>query len=248
MFSNIFHTIFFQPLYNGFVFLISVLPFHDLGLAIVLLTIVVRFIIFPLSHKSTITQKRIKFLEPEIKKIKDKFKDKKEEQTRQIMDLYRKHGISPFSGFFMILVQFPVFIALFIILKDVSNLNPDIIYSFLQIPENINTMFLGIIDLTKSNLLISLLAGLSQFFQIKLAIPEIKKVSSKNKSFKDELQRSMTIQMKYIMPVFIVFIANRFSSGLALYWTVSNIFAIFHEVIVAKKTKGLNIPNKKNNE
>ena len=102
-------------------------------------------------------------------------------------------------------------------------------------------MFLGFIDITKPNLLIALLAGLSQFFQIKLAIPKIKKISNKNKSFKDELQRSMSIQMKYIMPIFIVFIANRFSSGLALYWTVSNIFAIFHEVIVAKKARLLTL-------
>ena len=128
MFGNIFHIVFYQPLYNGLIFLVNILPFNDFGLAIVLLTILVRFIIFPLSHKSTITQKKIKLLEPQIKKIKERYKDKKEEQTKKIMNLYKEHGISVFSGFFMILIQFPIFIALFMMLRDVSSLNSDILY------------------------------------------------------------------------------------------------------------------------
>ena len=159
------------------------------------------------------------------------------------MELYKEHGISPFSGFLMIFIQFPVFIALFMILKQGANLNSDMLYSFVNLPSNINTSFLGLIDLSKSNYVISALAGISQFLQIKLAMPNIKKVSNKDKSFKSELQRSMGIQMKYIMPIFVFFIAQRFSSGLALYWTTSNIFAILHEIVVSKKAKILNTQN-----
>ncbi|MFC1756801.1 YidC/Oxa1 family membrane protein insertase [Patescibacteria group bacterium] len=237
MLGNLYHIIFYKPLYNGLVFLADVLPFNDLGFAIIILTVVVRFVILPLSHKSIVTQKKIKILEPEIKKIKEKLKDKKEEQTKQIMELYRQHGISPFSGFFMILIQFPVFIALFMILRDATSLNSEILYSFVSMPENINTLFLGFVDITKSSYIVSFLAGFSQFFQIKLAMPAIPKKTPGKQSFGSELQRSMGIQMKYIMPIFIFFVAQKFSSGLALYWTTSNIFAIFHEIIVSRKSK-----------
>lgn len=239
MISTVYNIVFYEPLYNGLVFLINILPFNDLGLAIILLTIIVRFIIFPLSHKSVMTQKKIKILEPEIKKIKEKFKDKKEEQTKQIMSLYRQHGISPFSGFLMLLIQLPIFFALYFILKDASNLSPDILYSFISMPEHINTLFLGFMDITKSSYLVSFLAGLSQFFQIKLAMPSIPKKTSGKSSFGSELQRSMGLQMKYVMPIFIFFIAQKFSAGLALYWTTSNVFAIFHEIAVSKKAKEL---------
>ncbi|MFC1625285.1 YidC/Oxa1 family membrane protein insertase [Patescibacteria group bacterium] len=237
MIGDIFHIIFYQPLHNILVFLTGILPFHDLGLAIIILTVAVRFIIFPFSHKSVVTQRKIKEIEPEISKIKEKLKDNRQEQTKQIMDLYRKHGISPFSGFLMLLIQFPIFIALFILLKKGVDLDGDVLYSFVKLPEKINTIFLGFIDLSKSKYLLSILAGLSQFFQIRLAMPKTKKPQTKDHSFKGELQRSMSLQMKYIMPVIIFFIAQRFSSGLALYWTISNVFAILHEIVVAKKAK-----------
>jgi YidC/Oxa1 family membrane protein insertase len=170
------------------------------------------------------------------------------------MALYRSHGISPFSGFLMLLIQLPIFIALFMLLKEGVSFNSDILYSFVKIPENINTSFLGLIDISKPNYFISVLAGVSQFFQIKLAMPKIKKISSsKERSFKNELQRSMSIQMKYVMPIFVFFIAQRFSSGMALYWTTSNVFAIVHEIIVAKRAKKIskhgqpNTDNKKHN-
>ncbi|MBU1179066.1 YidC/Oxa1 family membrane protein insertase [Patescibacteria group bacterium] len=239
MIGNIYQIVFFQPLYNGLIFLTKILPFNDLGLAIVFLTVIVRFILFPLSHKSIVTQKKIKILEPEINKIKNKHKEKQEEQTKQIMALYKNHGINPFSGFFLILIQLPVFIALYTILRNFSAINSDLLYSFLGVVEKVNTSFLGLIDISKPSYLISILAGLSQFFQIKLSLPPGKKIPQKERSFKDELQRSMGIQMRYVMPVFIFFIAQRFSSGLALYWTTSNIFAIFHEIIVARKAKKL---------
>ncbi|MFH1979154.1 MAG: YidC/Oxa1 family membrane protein insertase [Patescibacteria group bacterium] len=239
MISEIYHIVFYQPLHNGLVFLTNILPFNDLGLAIIILTLFVRFVLFPLSHKSIITQRKIKNIEPEITKIKEKHKKNKEEIARKTMALYKEHGISPFSGFLMIFIQLPVFIALFILLKNGANLDdPNVLYSFIKVPENINTLFLGLVDLSKSSLVVSVLAGLSQFLQIKLSMPKIEK-QKPGKSFKDDLQRSMGIQMKYVMPIFIVFIAQRLSSGIALYWTVSNVFAILHEIAVSKKSDGL---------
>lgn len=235
MLSAIYNTIFYEPIYNLLVVLVKIIPFNDLGVSIVLLTIIIRLILFPLNHKSTVTQRKIKEIEPEISKIKNKFKDNKEEKAKQIMELYRVHGISPFSSFLAILVQLPVFITLFILLKAGFSYNSEAIYSFISYPEKISTVFLGIIDITNPNLFISILAGVSQFFQINLAMPKIKKIKSSKPSLKEQFGRSMSMQMKYIMPIFIIFISQRFSSGLALYWTASNSFAIVHELIVSKK-------------
>ncbi|PIS13410.1 MAG: hypothetical protein COT67_01940 [Candidatus Tagabacteria bacterium CG09_land_8_20_14_0_10_41_14] len=242
MISAIFHTVLYKPLYNGLLFLTDVLPFNDVGFAIILLTLVVRFIIFPLSHRSIVTQKKMKEIEPEISKVKKKIKDK-QQQAQEIMRLYREHGISPFSGFLMILVQLPIFIALFMLLRQGVLIEEGLFYSFVDIPEKINFIFLGLIDLSKASYVLSALAAASQFFQMKLTIPKIKKTESKERSFKNELQKSMSVQMKYVMPVFIFFIAQRFSSGMALYWTTSNVFAIVHEMVVARKAKKLKEKN-----
>lgn len=127
----------------------------------------------------------------------------------------------------MLLVQFPVFIALYMLLRDVG---------IIDFSGGVNTMFLGLLDVSKPGYIISILAGVTQFFQIKLSMPAVK-VSKKDTSFKGQLQKSMGVQMRYVMPVFVAFIAYRFSSGMALYWTTSNIFAILHEIFVSRKAK-----------
>lgn len=235
MLSFLYNTIFFKPLYNYLILLVGFLPFNDLGVAVILLTLTVRIILFPLSHKASVTQQKIKQIEPDIKKIKDKFKNNKEELAKKTMEIYREHGISPFSGILMLFIQLPIFIALFMVFKG-NIFNESMLYSFIKIPEQINSIFLGFIDLSKTSYILSFTAALSQFFQVKLSFPSTKPdVLKKDNSFKSQLQKSMGIQMKYIMPVFIFFIARSFVSVLALYWTASNVFAILHELFVKKR-------------
>lgn len=102
MISNFFHLIFYQPLYNALVFLIGIVPFHDVGIAVIALTVIVRAILFPLTHRSIITQRKMRDLGPELKKIKERFKKDRQEEAKQTMILYKAHGISPFSGFWML--------------------------------------------------------------------------------------------------------------------------------------------------
>ena len=113
MIGTVFTIIFYKPLYNALVFLLGIIPGHNVGIAVIVLTLVVQFILFPFRHKSVIAQRKMKEIEPEIHKIKEQFKKDKQEQTRQIMALYRSHGVSPFSGFLMLLIQLPVFFALY---------------------------------------------------------------------------------------------------------------------------------------
>jgi len=237
MLSAFYNFVFYKPLYNGLVFLIDKIPFHDFGFAVIALTLIVRVVLFPLGHKSAIAQRKIKEINPEIEKVKSKLKDKKEEQAKEIMALYKKHGINPFSSFLMVLVQIPVLITIFLILRNGISFDAGILYSFIEVPAQINTHFLGFFDMLKPSYFFAILAGLSQFFQIKLSMPSLKGINKGSKSFKDQLQKSLNVQMKYIMPIFVIFISLRFSAALPLYWTTSNIFAILHEIIVRKEAQ-----------
>lgn len=245
--ADIYYTIIFEPLLNGLVFLIKVIPFRSVGLAVILLTLIVRFITFPLNHRAIVTQTKIKQLEPEIKNIKEKFKKDTQEQARKIMELYKSHGVNPFSGFLTLLIQIPVIIALYSVFRAGVNFDLSHIYSFITVPENINTMFLGIFNMSEKSYILAFLTGASQFIQMRLALPPIKKSASSQPSFKEDFARNMNIQMRYIMPIFIIFIVSRFTSAIAVYWTTMNIFAIIHEAIVRKKAKKILAENGKPN-
>ncbi len=234
---SIYHTAFYEPLLNGLVFLTGILPLHDIGFAVIILTIIVKFIIFPFQHRAIITQRKMRELEPELKSIKEKFKKDNQEQAKKTMELYRAHGVNPLSGFLILLIQLPIFIALYRIFMGGVNFDVSSLYSFVSVPETINANFLGILDMTKSSYVLAALAGITQFFQMKLAIPPVKKASAKEKTFKDDLARSMSVQARYIMPAFIFFIAMKFSAAMSLYWTTMNIFAIVHESVIIKKAK-----------
>lgn len=235
--TEIFNKIFYEPLLNGLVLLVNFLPFHDVGVAVILLTIIVRFIVFPFSHRSIITQTKMRRLEPEIKKIKNKFKKDTQEQSKKTMELYKKHGINPFSGCLTLILQLPIIFALYKVFMAGMNFNPESLYSFVNIPEIVQIKLFGLIDMSQRSYVLAFLAGFSQFFQMKLALPPIKKDKTKVGSFKDNLAKSMNMQMRYIMPIVIVFIGLKFSSAIALYWTTMNVFAIIHETVVRRKAK-----------
>lgn len=240
--SFVFNNFFYEPLLNFLIWLIKILPFHDIGVAVIILTIIVRLIIFPFTHKATVAQNKMKTLEPELKDIKEKFKKDNQEQAKKTMELYKKHGINPLTSFVVLLVQLPIIYALFKIFRNGANFDPSHLYSFTLVPEYINMKFLGLIDIGQKSYFLAVAAAVTQFFQMKLAMPLIKDLGGKTGSFKDNLAKSMSIQFKYVMPVMIFFIAGQFVSAVALYWTTMNIFATVHEIIVKRQLK-----NPKNN-
>jgi len=236
MISFIFNKFFYEPLLNSLVWLIGILPVHDVGIAIIILTILVRFIIFPFTHNATVTQTKMKHLEPELKEIKEKFKNNNQEQTKKIMELYKRHGINPVFGLLALFVQIPILFALYKVFLSGGGFDASHLYSFVSVPDFINTKFLGLIEMAKRSYFLAVLASVSQFFQMRMSIPPVKKDSG-GTSFKDNLAKSMSIQARYIMPLLVFYIALKFSSALALYWTTMNIFAIVHEAIVRKKAE-----------
>ena len=233
--SFIYNNFIFNPLYNLLVGLFNVFPWIDAGIAVIILTIIVRIILFPLSKKAVLTQVKMKEIGPEIEVLKEKYKKRPEEQARQTLALYKSKGVNPFSGIFLILVQLPIIWALYqIFLNAFPDINTQILYSFIKVPEIINLMFLGLIDITDKNIILAALAAITTYFQIKLATSKMQMPTSKEKSFGADLAKSMQTQMKYFFPVIVFFISYKISGVIALYWLTSNLFTIAQEIWIQK--------------
>ncbi len=226
-FTNVFYT----PVYNALIFVIDILPGHSAGLAVILLTIIIRFILFPLSKSSIKTQLQMKRIEPQMQKLKKEVTDK-QEQAKRLMQLYRDNEINPFSGFLLLLIQFPILIGLYNVFRSgLPTINTDILYSFIHAPATVAMTFIGINLMTKSFVL-AILAVITQFIQINLALPKTTK--STEKSFQNDLAHSMNMQMRYILPL-IMFPIALVSSVVALYLIASNIFMVFQELVIKRR-------------
>lgn len=237
-----FLTTFYEPLYNALVFLISVVPGANVGIAIILLTILVRSILLPLSHKSVVSQAKMRAIAPQVEQVKEKFKENKQEQARKMWELYKQHGINPFAGCLPLLLQLPIIFALyFVFFKGLPNLNPDILYSFVSHPGTINMVFLGI-TLSGKSVIIAAIAGITQYYQIKLSIPAMAAPKAGSApSFKDDFARSFNLQMRYMLPLIVFGISYTISAAVALYWATSNLFSIAHELYVKSKADKIKV-------
>jgi YidC/Oxa1 family membrane protein insertase len=239
--QGFFSTVFYQPLYNALIFLISVVPGFNVGAAIILLTIMVRTALLPLSHKSVVSQAKMRAIAPHVEKVKEKYKDNKQEQAKQIMGLYKEHGVNPFSGCLLLIIQLPIIFALyFVFFKGLPNLDADILYSFVTHPDTINMLFLGIL-LSKKSILLAGIAAVTQYYQIKLSIPAMATPEAGAKpSFKDDFARSFNLQMRYVLPIIVFGVSYTISAAIALYWATSNLFSIAHELYVKSKAEKIN--------
>jgi YidC/Oxa1 family membrane protein insertase len=236
MWSYIWHTFFFDPVYNSLVFFIDILPGGDVGLAIVCTVIFIKIVILPLSIKVTKMQAVMRELDPKIKKMKADIPDK-QEQARAMMDLYKEANINPLSSVFLMFVQFPIIIALYLAVSNgggfpFPDINVDLLYSFISQPEAPTMIMLGFFDITLKSLPLALLAGATQFLHIRLSMPPMEpKKEGEEPSLKEDFARSMQMQMRYVMPIIIVVVAYTLSAAIALYFTISNIMAIAQEFV-----------------
>lgn len=239
MFTQAFNTFLYNPLYNVFIGSIGAFPWIDAGMVVILLTIVVKLVLLPLSQKSVRSQIEMKKIQPDIDAIKLKYKDNKQEQALKTMNLYKEKGINPFSGIFLALIQLPILIALYLVFwrGGLDVIHIETLYSFIKAPVEVNKIFLGLFDITQKNTFLAILVALGQYFQIRLTLPAYKKdeQNKKEASFQNELAKSMNMQMKYVMPIFMFFIARSFASLVSLYFITASIFSIVQELYMRKK-------------
>lgn len=238
--ANLFNAILYQPLFNGLILIYNFLPNHDFGLAIIFLTIIIRILLYPLSVKALHSQTKMQQLQPQIQEIQKKYKDDKEKQARETLELYRKEKINPFSGLFLALIQLPILIALYQVFwhglnaQELSNL-----YSFVQNPGQVHSLFLGFMDLAKPNIIFAFLAGIVQFVQTKMLMP----TPSKEQKKSGDIASMMQTQMVYFFPILTVIILFRLPSALALYWIASGLFSVIQQYFMIKKPLPPKQPN-----
>ncbi len=246
----IFDQFVYIPIYNLLVFIYDFLPIRDFGVAIIVVTLIIKFLLIPLSRKQIESQKKMTELQPKIKELQKKYKDDKEKQSRALMELYKTNKSNPFSGCLPMIVQLVFLIAIYRVLFNISQANllvdGNILYSFIQNPGQIGKMFLGLIDLsTKVNLgnisfseapkiILVILAALSQYFQTKMLMAKQKMAANPQNDDKMDFSQMMSKQMLFLGPLLTLFIGVKFPSGLALYWLVSTVFMIIQQYFLEK--------------
>jgi len=232
---NFFYIILYQPMFNSLVVLYNYIPGHDFGIAIVFLTIIIRIILFPISVKAVNSQRGLQKLQPKIQEVQKKYKNDKEKQAKEVLALYKTEKINPFSSLLLALIQLPILLALYRVFWN--GLNPkelSVLYGFVSNPKHINALFLHIIDLSKPNLILAILAGLTQYFQTKMLLPQ-NTPNTGGQSKEADISQAMQKQMVYFLPVFTVIILISLPSALGLYWTISGLFSIIQQYLIFKK-------------
>jgi len=236
---SFFKTIIYTPLYNILILLLNV-SWIDVGIATIILTILVKLILYPISKKSTITQTKMKEKEGELSLIKEKYKDK-QEQALKIMEFYKTNNINPFSSILTVLIQIPIIFSLYYIFfkSGLPVINTELLYSFVKIPTNVSMSLLGIIDVSQKSIVLAALAAVTSYWQMHIASSGLdgKDVSKTNASTlnRPDFAKMMAKQMKYTMPFIVFFISWKISAVVALYWFVSNLMSVAQDLYIKKQ-------------
>ncbi len=235
-------TIFYQPIYNSLIFIMSLVPGHGLGLGIILLTILIRTILLIPNQKALVAQRKMQDVQPKLDKIREKYKDNQEMIGKETLAVMQEHKVNPLGSCLPMLIQFPLLIALYYVVKD--GLNPDNAYLLYDGLKNfdynsISVIFLGILDLTKINtILLPLFVGGLQFTQMKLAFARTKKnQTNDNKPAKKTQMDTASNMMLYFMPVMIAIFTASVPAGVGIYWSASTAYGIIQQLFVNKQAE-----------
>jgi YidC/Oxa1 family membrane protein insertase len=216
----------YNPIYNALIWTAQHVTMQDVGLAVIVVTILIRFILMPLSKKSIMSQYKTRMLEPKLAAIKAKGLSK-EEEARETFALYKAEGINPFSGCLYLLIQLPILFALyFVFMKGIFQ--PEHLYGALS-TDGLKETLLGLIDITKPYLPLAILAGITQSIQAFL-MPKPASTTTGKPGFQEQFAKSMHVQTRYVLPLIIIFVASKLVAAVALYWVVANTFSILQEL------------------
>ncbi|EKD47387.1 MAG: hypothetical protein ACD_66C00086G0003 [uncultured bacterium] len=238
---ELFYAIFYIPIYNLLVFFYGLYPAAGMGLAIIIVTILIKGVLFPFTFKSLKGQRQMNELQPKIAKIREDYKDDKEKMAQELMSVYKDNNVNPFSSCLPLLIQLPIFIALYRVLCDgLTQINVDHLYSFIHAPEVINTTFLGIFDLAQISIPLAVLAAIAQYFQVKRTMVQkpVKEVKKSVGAMDESMMANMNKMMLYFMPAITLVIGvTSMPGGVMLYWLSTTFITILLYAIFLKKPK-----------
>ena len=238
-----FTTIFVEPLFNILFLCYGLLPGHDFGVAVILLTILVRILLWPLVKKQLHSQRAMQKLAPEVARVRAEAKGDRQKETQALMELYKEKGTSPFAPIVPLLIQLPIFFALYIAFRD--SVHPEQIkelaYPFVENipavqqaivnPSSFSPTLFGVIDLTKPNVFLALGAALAQFYQAKMMQPKNKPTGQ---GMEADVAKMMS-GMIYVFPVLTFVIGLTLPSALALFWMVTSLIAALQQYLVLRQ-------------
>jgi len=226
--GTIFNVCLYQPLLNFLVLLYNFLG--NFGLSIIVLTIIIKVATNPLNKKSLESQKKMTEMQPLIKELQKKYKDK-EQQGRELLKLYQEHKFNPFAGILVLFLQLPILWALFSVFQagiEISKIGP-FIYSFIPVPETINPMFLSV-DLSQPSILIAIITAVTQFIQVKTTpMQPAKKEGDGEKDQMEQMTEMIQKQTLFIIPIITFFVLFKLPAALGLYWMLTTVLNIFQQ-------------------
>jgi YidC/Oxa1 family membrane protein insertase len=189
---------------------------HNYGLSIILFTIFVKVLLLPLTIKQTKSTKAMQDIQPKMKEIQEKYKNKPEKQQQEIMNLYKEAKINPLAGCLPLLIQMPILFGLYAVLRDPVAYG---VFADKAAFANADMVFLWVQNLTKPDYILAIVSGVTTFVMQMLMMP------------KDQQQGSMKI-MTYVMSAMMLYWGFMFPAGLTLYWTAGNLFSIAQHYLV----------------
>jgi len=231
---QVYTAIFYSPILNALVYFYNTIAFRDFGLSIIFTTVLIRLVLYPFFHKGVKQQMVMQRLQPKIKKLQELHKDDKAKQSQALMDLYKEHGVNPFSAILLLLIQLPILLSLYrIILSGLGASTLAGLYPFVSAPATVNWIFLGIFNLQQRSIELVVLAGIAQYFQARLAI-------YRNPQGDGALSPAEKIgrQMAFIGPIFTIVIFYSLPAAVGLYWLTSSLFSIGQQLIVNRNLQG----------
>lgn len=193
-------VVFLQDILTFFYNFTSTFGLANYGTAIILLTIAIKMLLYPLTAKQVKSMKAMQELQPKMKEMQEKYKDNPEKLQKEMTAMYKETGVNPLAGCLPLIVQMPILIGIFYAIRDYTYLNPP--------PD-----FLWIADLAKPDLtyILPVLSALTTYIQQKQTTAEV---------------TQQTKMMMIFMPLFIGYISITFPAGLVLYWVISNVVQI----------------------
>ncbi|MDD4363451.1 MAG: YidC/Oxa1 family membrane protein insertase [Atribacterota bacterium] len=227
---------------------------HNYGLAIILLTIIIRIVMYPLMQKQMTSMKETQKIQPLMQEIQKKYKNDKEMLNKELMRLYREHNVNPMGGCLPLIIQMPILILFFQVLREFKYYipNTDIIDGgFLWIPNTVtHTIVENGAEITRiiaglaapeklfeiaghSIGILPILVGVTMYIQQKLTTPSMP-VASQGGNASNPAANTQKI-MTTVMPLMITFISFSLPSGLSLYWVISTVFGIGQQLLINKK-------------
>lgn len=229
-----------RPLYNLLVALYGVLG-HDLGLAIVALTVVIKLILYPLSRSALRSQLAMQEIQPRLKELQVRHKGDREALARATMALYRESKVHPLSSCLPVLIQLPFLIGIYWALQAaVQGSSFELLYAFVPHPGTLNQIAFGFLPIGKPSVVLAVLAGVAQWWQARMLLQKRPPPNAVKGPGKDEDMMAMVNkQMAITMPIMTVVIGIGFPAGLTLYWFISTVLQAAQQQLMMRASRQL---------